>query len=110
MKKPKKTPPPTKDYFVLWLDDEGEQHYIDRITTHDPRQSLFVETCKMIIRLPSRFHPIDKTEDHIPSLIRKGSSSREHWFIEMNGQMLSVIEADYVAPEGDYDDDGCEDS
>lgn len=82
-----------KKYIIVWLDDEGEHHNLGTVETNNPQDFLFNRTCEMICTY-SKFHD-PKKPDNVRKWIEKGKGQREHYFVECNGNVLSIMEADF---------------
>lgn len=82
-----------KEYMLMWLSEDGSQMFLGTVFTSNPKDALFNEICRMIVVAPNYY----KTEENanIRKLIKAGDSRREHYFAEINGQVLSIMEANF---------------
>ena len=82
-----------KEYIIVWLDDDGAQHNLGTVETNNPQNVLFNKTCEMVCSYSKFYDP--KKPDNIRKWIEKGKTEREHYFVECNGNALSIMEADF---------------
>lgn len=87
-----------KEYKCTWIDETGDFHVLGYKTTDNPKMFLFDVICKAIVCWREIFKT-DGMPDKIASWIKTGKTDREHYFADINGQVLSVIEMDYKQAE-----------
>lgn len=80
-----------KQYRAYWLTDEGETYNLKYVTTDKPQNVLFNLICVMLVTNANIFDDAGKP-DNIRKWIQTGTCSREHYFAEINGQVLGVME------------------
>lgn len=78
---------------MAWLDEDGERHNLGTVETNNPQNVLFNKTCEMVCLYSKLYDP--KKPDNVRKWIEKGKGPREHYFVECNGNMLSIMETDY---------------
>lgn len=79
-----------KTYLLLWLDDEGNTHKLGTVTTNKPKDVLFDRLCEFIAG--TTFFSNKNKPNNIRKWIETGKTSREHYFAESNGNVLSIME------------------
>lgn len=79
-----------KEYILVWLDDEGNTHNLGTVTTNKPKDVLFNKISEFIAGA-SFFYDKNKP-DNVRKWIETGKTSREHYFAECNGNVLSIME------------------
>lgn len=84
-----------KTYQLTWLAEDGSQTFLGTVFTGNPKDALFNEICRMIVIAPNHFKVDDKSATNIRKLIKTGDSQREHYFAEVNNQVLSIMEANF---------------
>ena len=83
-----------KKYIILWLADDGTQMNLGSVITADPKDALFNEVCRMLVVAPYYFSTTNLEENSIRKLIKVSPCrQREHFYAEINGQILSIMEA-----------------
>lgn len=82
-----------KEYSMVWLADDGEQIRLNSVITTNPKEVLFNQACKMIVMYPTYFK-FDK-DFNLKKSICTGKTTREHHFIQIGEQYLSIMEAKY---------------
>lgn len=83
-----------KRYIILWLADDGTQMNLGSVITANPKDALFNEVCRMMVVAPYHFSTTNPEENSIRKLIKVSlCSQREHFYVEINGQVLSMMEA-----------------
>ena len=87
-----------KEYKCTWIDETGYFHVLDYKTTDNPKKILFDVICKAIIHWRANFKT-DAKAAKSASWIKTGKTDREHYFADINGQVLSVIEMNYNQAE-----------
>lgn len=80
-----------KQYRAYWLTDEGETYNLEYVTTDKPQNALFNIICGMLATSANIFDAAGKP-GNIRKWIQAGTSNREHYFAEINGQVLGVME------------------
>lgn len=83
-----------KEYSLVWLADDGTQFRLGTIISNNPKEVLFNEICRMMIVASNYFQMAENI--NIRKLIKTGNSRREHYFAEINNNVLSIMEAHYV--------------
>ena len=83
-----------KEYVLMWLTDDGTQFWLGTVISNNPKEVLFNEICRMMIVASTYFQIAENI--NIRKLIKTGTTSREHHFAEINGNILSIMEAHYV--------------
>lgn len=84
-----------KEYMLTWLAEDGSQTFMGTILTRNPKDALFNEICCMLVLAPNHFQIDDNRAANIRKLIKTGESLREHYFAEINNQVLSIMEANF---------------
>lgn len=85
-----------KKYIILWLADDGTQINLGSVTTANPKDALFNEVCRMMVVAPFHFSTTEADENNIRKLIKESPrSQREHFYAQVKGQVLSMMEAEY---------------
>lgn len=79
-----------KKYKLVWTDEDGGFHNLGIIETNNPQNVLFNKTCEMICSYSKFYDP--KKSDNVRKWIEKGHASREHYFVECNDNILSIME------------------
>ena len=87
-----------KEYKCTWIDETGDFHVLGYKTTDNPKMFLFDEICKAIVLWGAIFKT-DGMPNKIVTCIKTGKTDREHYFADINGQVLSVIEVNYKQAE-----------
>lgn len=87
-----------KEYNLVWLADDGEQVRLGSVIIANPKEVLFNKACMMIVTLPTYFK-FDK-DFNLKKSICTGKTAREHHFLQIGEQYLSIIEAKYDDPSG----------
>ena len=87
-----------KEYKCTWIDETVDFHVLDYKTTDNPKMFLFDVICKAIVYWRAIFKT-DGMPDKIASWIKTGKTDREHYFADINGQVISVIEMNYNQAE-----------
>lgn len=82
-----------KEYNLIWLADDGEQVRLGSVITANPTEALFNAVCCMIVTA-SYWFKVTK-EFNIKKAIKRGKTEREHYFINVGEQYLSLMEANY---------------
>lgn len=80
-----------KEYKCTWIDENGDFHVLGYKTTDNPKMFLFDVICKAIVCWGAIFKT-DGMPDKIARWIKTGETDREHYFADINGQVLSVTE------------------
>lgn len=84
-----------KEFILKWLAEDGSQIFLGTILTCNPKDALFNEICRMLVIAPNHFKIDDNRAVNIRKLIKTGESQREHYFAEINNQVLSIMEANF---------------
>lgn len=84
-----------KEYLLTWLAEDGSQTFLGTVFTGNPKDALFNEICRMIVVAPNHFKVDSDSDTNIRKLIKSGNSKREHYFAEINNQVLSIMEANF---------------
>lgn len=83
-----------KEYSLVWLADDGTQFRLGTVISNNPKEVLFNEICRMMVVASCCFQSTEGI--NIRKLIKTGNSRREHYFAEINNNVLSIMEAHYV--------------
>lgn len=83
------------EFMLMWLSEDGSQMYLRSIFTNNPKDALFNEICRMIVVATNLFKVNDNQDGNIRKPVKTGNSQREHYFAEINDQVLSIMEINF---------------
>lgn len=81
-----------KAFSLSWIADDGEIIRLGTVISNNPKEALFNCICSMLVLAPYCFKTSSMKECNMKKIIKTGRSKREHYFAEINDQVISILE------------------